>query len=160
MPIQVIEAPEEFHKPSVFLGGSITGASDWQDEFILTLAEYSVDLVVLNPRRSHFDVSNPNESVRQIEWEYVHLRRADAIVFWFAPETLAPITLLEFGAHTHSSGKSIFVGVHPEYKRKQDVEIQLGLIRPDLSVVYYLKDLVSQVVNWNSVYLKKIKNSS
>lgn len=148
--LTVVEAPAEFHAPSVFLGGSITGAEDWQSRFIAILGAYrpAVEMAVLNPRRGNFDVKDPNESVRQIRWESRHLRRADALVFWFSPETLAPITLLELGAHTHSSGKPIFVGVHRDYSRRLDVEVQCGLVRPDVRVVYDVESLVAQVVTW------------
>lgn len=154
--IEVIEAPREFHKPTIFLGGSISNAVDWQTEFVRILDQYDVDMIALNPRRENFDVANPTMSDRQIEWEYRHLRRADLLVFWFSHETLAPITLLEFGAHTHSSGKPIFVGIHPEYQRKRDVEVQCGLVRPDINVVYRLEALADQVYGWYERFRRSI----
>lgn len=154
MSIQVIEAPTEFHKPTVFLAGSISGAADWQAEFLQILGEYftnektnEVELIALNPRREHFDVTDETMTDKQIEWEYRHLRRADAIAFWFSHETLAPITLLEFGAHT-PWGKPIFIGVHPNYHRRKDVEVQCRLIRPDIRIVYDLAILADQVYGW------------
>lgn len=154
MSIEVIKAPNQLHKPAIFLGGSITGAVDWQKDFVGLLDYYDLDLVALNPRRDDFDVTNPNETIIQIEWEYIHLRRADAIVFYFSPETVAPITLYELGAHTHSSGKPIFVGVHPDYTRKVDVEVQCSLVRPDIHVTYSLDALASDVCFWYWNFVK------
>ena len=75
------------------------------------------------------------------------LRVADAILFWFPQETLCPIVLYELGAWS-MSGKTIFVGVHPAYSRRQDVEIQTGLVRPEVNVVYSLEELAAQVMSW------------
>jgi hypothetical protein len=44
--------------------------------------------------------------------------------------------------------KPIFIGIHPDYKRKEDVEIQVRLMRPEISVVYDLESLSSQVKDW------------
>jgi hypothetical protein len=44
----------------------------------------------------------------------------------------------------------IFVGVHPEYKRRQDVEIQTGLARPEVEIVYSLSALAQQVLEWDA----------
>ena len=40
---------------------------------------------------------------------------------------------------------ALFVGIHPEYKRKMDVEIQTALVRPEVTVVYSVEDLADQV---------------
>lgn len=161
--IQVIEAPEEFHRtftvkvrwPTIFLGGSISNAENWQARLIEMISEYdhrhgSLDIIAINPRRENFNTANVEESDRQTEWEYRHLRRADLLVFWFSYETVAPITLFECGAHTHSSGKPIIVGVHPNYARRRDVEIQLKLVRPDVEIVYCLEALADKVYSWYS----------
>ena len=49
--------------------------------------------------------------------------------------------------------KPIVIGVHPGYKRKQDVEIQTRLVRPDIQVVYSLEDLAEKT---EQEYLKKL----
>lgn len=73
------------------------------------------------------------------------LRDADAILFWFPCETLCPITLYELGAWSMSD-KPLFVGVHPAYQRRQDVEIQTRLARPDVAVTDLLAALVASIV--------------
>ena len=42
----------------------------------------------------------------------------------------------------------IFVGMHPDYQRRQDVEIQTQLIRPDVEVVFSAKDFADQIICW------------
>lgn len=44
--------------------------------------------------------------------------------------------------------RPLFVGVHPEYQRRQDVEIQTRLVRPEVPVVYGLADLAGCVKWW------------
>lgn len=129
---------------TLFLGGGITGTADWQKEMVAKL--FHTDLTLLNPRRAVFDGS----SEAQIKWEHSHLLRSDAILFWFPPETLCPIVLYELGAWAFRP-KKLFVGCHPDYKRKFDVEIQVGLERPKLEIVYCLDDLANQVIKWEAV---------
>ena len=127
---------------TVFLAGGITNCPDWQQEMRKLL--HDSDLILFNPRRAEFPIEDPNAAQEQIAWEYDHLRSADAILFWFPCETLCPIVLYELGAWT-VSGKPIFVGVHPDYARRKDVEIQTQLVRPEVEVVYSLVDLAEQV---------------
>lgn len=131
--------------PSLFLGGGITGCPDWQASVVAMLSD--VDVTLVNPKRRDFTVQDPAESEAQIRWEHRHLRSATAILFWFPCETLCPITLYELGAWSMSS-KPLFVGVHPEYKRRVDVQIQTRLVRPDVSVVGSLDELTEQVRRW------------
>lgn len=101
----IIKPPEPVHfpfNPSVFLGGSIEmgKAEDWQT----TAAEKIVKrgYVVFNPRRDDWDssweqsIENP-KFVEQVEWELGAMEIADIILFYFQPETLSPISLLELG---------------------------------------------------------------
>lgn len=76
-----------------------------------------------------------------------HLHQARAVSFWFPCQTLCPITLYELGAWI-SSDKPVFVGLHPEYGRRIDVEIQTSLARPGFQPVYSLEDLAQQVLAW------------
>jgi hypothetical protein len=144
--MQYVESPkvlvEHNSKASIFLAGGITGCWDWQKEIVYMLE--NTDIVLLNPRRKDFPTHDSSAAIQQITWEYEHLRKADAIIFWFSHETLCPIVLFELGSWLHQN-KPIFVGTHPEYARKHDIEIQLGLARPDLKVVYSLNDLAEQV---------------
>lgn len=106
------------------------------------------NLTIYNPRRENFPIDDPNASEQQITWEYNHLRDADIISFWFDSGSLNPIVLLELGKYALSSSKPIFIGIDPEYKRIQDVQIQTRLSRPDVEIVYSLDDLADQVVEY------------
>jgi hypothetical protein len=145
--MQYIEAPAEYKGKgkSLFLGGGISNCPDWQKEFAALLKNER--LVLLNPRRKEFGKQFQKIMKEQISWEYKHLRKADALIFWFPKETLCPITLYELGAHAMTS-KTLFVGMHPKYKRRKDVEIQLKLVRPKIKIVYALKELARQVHAW------------
>jgi hypothetical protein len=142
-----IEALIEYtgNTPSLFLAGGITGCPDWHGQMASLLAK--LPLVILNPRRKNFPIDDPTAAKQQIEWEHRHLRRASAISFWFPCETLCPIALYELGAWSMTA-KPLFVGVHPDYRRRVDVEIQTALARPDVTVVYSIDDLVRQVRQW------------
>jgi hypothetical protein len=142
-----IEAPDEFlgKETSLFLAGGITGCPDWQQDVVRALKNEPITL--LNPRRKSFPIEDSTASVEQIKWEYSHLRNASAISFWFPHETLCPIVLYELGAWSMTD-KPIFVGVHPDYQRKLDVEIQTSLVRPKVEIVYSIQNLVEQIVNW------------
>jgi nucleoside 2-deoxyribosyltransferase-like protein len=152
--MKYIEAPQNYRKgPSetaLFLAGGITDCPDWQREVVYSLGH--IALTLYNPRRAHFPIDEPDVAEGQIKWEHYMLRDADAILFWFPCETLNPIVLYELGAWSMTS-KPIFVGVHPDYQRRQDVEIQTGLARPDVSVAHSLDELIERVesFDWSSI---------
>jgi hypothetical protein len=98
------------------------------------------DWMLFNPRRKDFPLTDPTAAAEQINWEYDHLRRASAILFWFPREALCPIALYELGAWSMTD-KPLFVGVHPEYERRSDIEIQTSLVRPEVRVMKLLSDL-------------------
>ena len=150
--MKYIECPETYegNEKSLFLAGGITNCSDWQKELVNMLKE--IDLVILNPRRKNYDSKEENIDEKQIKWESEHLNKATAVLFWFTKETLCPITLYELGKKS-ALNKPIFIGVHPEYARRRDVEIQTKLIRPEIKIVYSLKDLAKQIKDW----VRKIK---
>jgi hypothetical protein len=105
------------------------------------------DLTVLNPRREHFDVTDPKIAFEQIKWEFDHMKKASAILFWFCAETLCPITLFEYGKWI-AGKKPLFVGCHPDYQRKVDLEIQTGLVRNCQKIHLSLEDLAEEIHKW------------
>lgn len=146
--MKYIECPEEYKiagDKSIFLAGGISNCNDWQ-EVAKNLLKPN-NLTVINPRRADFDVNDPNCSAFQIEWEHRHLKLVDAVAFWFPWETLCPITLFELGK-VLSTDKDVFVGVHPAYKRKFDIEHQVKLMRPEIRIVNDLEELINQVDDW------------
>lgn len=146
----VIEAINEVYSiennknVKLFLAGGITNCSDHQSKLIKLLEDCN-NLTIYNPRRQNFPIDDPNASEQQITWEYNHLMNADIISFWFDSGSLNPIVLLELGKYALSSSKPIFIGIDPEYKRIQDVQIQTRLSRPDVEIVYSIKELSEQI---------------
>jgi len=145
--MKYIEAPEEYlgNERSLFLAGGITGCRNWQAD--LTGLLENEDIVLLNPRRTNFPMHDKKAALEQIGWEHTYLRRADAVSFWFPKETVCPITLYELGVQMMKH-KSLFIGVHPEYERKLDVEIQTRLERPEIEIVYDLNSLSKKIKDW------------
>jgi hypothetical protein len=139
------ECSREVSTSVVFLAGGITDAEDWQRALIRMVSD--VELVVLNPRRESFPMGDESAGREQIAWEFRHLRMADAVAFWFPPQTLCPIALFELGVQT-AGRRPLFVGVDPGYRRRFDVQVQLALARPEVKIVGRLEDLAGQVRAW------------
>jgi Nucleoside 2-deoxyribosyltransferase like len=138
-----IEAPNfiETNKQSLFLAGGISNCPPWQNELLRSLD--NLDIAVFNPRRKIFP-NDKDVNLHQITWEFTYLRRASVISFWFCRETLCPITLLELGSWLMTN-KPLIIGMNPEYQRRTDVEIQTKLARPEIQIVYSLKELLLQI---------------
>lgn len=126
----IITAPEElpakFERPSIFLAGSIdSGAAEfWQHAFIAACQREPV--ILLNPRREHWPATAAQHSDNpvfheQVEWELRAMERADIIAMYFAPESRAPISLLEMGLWA-KSGK-LLVACPDGYWKKGNVEL-------------------------------------
>lgn len=144
--MKYIEAPDDWIEPGkgVFLAGGISGCPDWQAEMFKMLGELMPnDWTAINPRRKVFDQSVTGEE--QIDWEYIHMRRATAISFWFPCETLCPIVLFELGTWLMRPDKPIFIGAHPEYKRMIDITQQIKLARRELIIEPSLERLAERI---------------
>jgi hypothetical protein len=128
---------------SLFMGGGITSCPAWQPLMVDLLQD--TDLVVVNPRREHFDTSDSELPRVQIEWEHRYLEQVAARMFWFPCETLCPITLFELGKFCRNPDP-LFVGCHPDYKRALDVEIQLRLARPSSCTVHRSLEALAQAI--------------
>jgi hypothetical protein len=128
-----VKPPEDFRPyigtaPSMFLAGSIEmgKAEDWQERIVSALKH--VDCVILNPRRANWDASweqsidNPYFK-GQVDWELDALDAADHVVFYFAPTTKAPVTLLELGLRAAKRPDNIIVCCPDGYWRKGNVDI-------------------------------------
>lgn len=101
-----VEAKEEYI--SVFLAGSIEmgKAEEWQKRIINELKDEPI--LFLNPRRDDWDSSWAQEITdvnfkEQVLWELKSLDFADKIVLYFDPNTLSPISLIEFGLHARNN---------------------------------------------------------
>ncbi len=133
-------------RPSLFLAGSIEmgRASPWQAAVEAALRDR--DVTILNPRREEWDdtwvqsITNP-QFREQVEWELEAQERADRIALYFAPDTRAPVTLLEFGLFARS-GK-LCVCCPDGYWRKGNVEVVCA--RYGVPLVATLADLIAWI---------------
>lgn len=144
--MRYIEALEEYlpqpgDPPALFVAGGIKFCENWQYRYCKLFED--TPLILLSPRRAKNDW-NDKDSEIQVTWEFHHLRKATAVSFWFAVETLNPITLFELGAWSNSK-VPIFVGCHPQYQKRRTVITQLQLLRPEVTVVDSLEKLALNV---------------
>lgn len=127
-----IKAPHDYSayqgKTSLFLAGTIEMgmAEDWQRRISAALSH--MDVLVLNPRRDHWNAaweqSIDNPPFReQVEWELDALDAADMIVMYFVPETKSPITLMELGVHAAKNPEKVVVCCPKGFWRKGNVDI-------------------------------------
>ena len=144
---KVVEAPVyyEGRESTLFLAGGITGCLDWQAQAAQMLED--TPWVVFNPRRKDFPINDPGAAYEQIRWEYDHLLRATAILFWFSPGQIQPIALFELGRWSFTS-KPLFVGRDPDYPRRRDVDCQLVFARPGMNPQECLVATVRMAHEW------------
>lgn len=148
---KIITAPDELpglcsSELNIFLAGGITGCPDWQTPTAKRLAAAThADTNIMTPRRPYdMDMRDPKLSHQQIYWEHQALIASDIILFWFPAEGLCMITLFELGKELGRNEKDIYVGVHPDYARKLDVEIQSRL--EGVRTIYYDLDAMIEAV--------------
>lgn len=132
---------------SIFLAGSIEmgKAIDWQLDISTRLSPYAVTL--LNPRRGHWDASlvqdiSDAEFRQQVEWELDCLDRCTAIVMFFDPAALAPISLMELGLYARSG--RLVVCCPKGFWRRGNVQIVCR--RFGVKLVETLEELVESVL--------------
>lgn len=130
--------------PTIFLAGSIEmgKAEDWQSRVVRELT--GISATILNPRRDDWDdtwVQSIDHPLfrEQVEWELVGLEHADRVLVYFAPDTFAPITLLELGKLT-SRAEHVTVCCPDGFYRKGNVEIVCSWY--SISMVEKLDDLI------------------
>jgi len=118
--------PELVGKRSIFLASttSRTTGPDWRET--LTDAIAHLPITIFNPVRSDWDSlwrEDPDFPPfhKQVHWGLDMQERADVVIVYYGPETVAPISLLELGLCARS-GKAIVV-CHRDYKKRGNVHI-------------------------------------
>jgi hypothetical protein len=131
--------------PSIILYGAIQSSSpDWQTSLSTSLSD--IPIAILNPDRSDWDstwvedISFP-AFTEQVEWEMDYAQIVDVIVFYFAPEALTPITLLELGMYA-GTGKAIVCCPEGFYKRGN---VQIVCKRYGIEMLGSLEELQERV---------------
>lgn len=135
--IEYIQAPNNKqidYGIKIFLAGGISQCPNWQEEIVKKLIDDNrvnikgIRIVIFNPRCKEVPEETP-----QIIWEYERLHKSDIISFWFSVGSMNPITLFEYGSHLNTN-KTLVVGCHPEYLRKNNVVVQTKLVNPNQKV--------------------------
>jgi hypothetical protein len=139
--------PKLYMPIRVFLAGGISNCPNWQADAITMAKVLPDDVLLYNPKRVDFDITDPSATIKQIQWEHHALTYATGVLFWFPEETLCPITLFELGKL--AGKKPLFVGTHPNYARRLDVIEQLKYIDSTIVVRDNLQDVVNDVVEWS-----------
>ncbi len=124
-----IKAPnrhQDYRKVSIFLAGSIEQgkAEDWQHKLVQELSD--LDIIVYNPRREQWDSTwiqsiHNKDFQEQVTWELNYLDNSDIRFYYFHPDTLAPISLMELGQEG-PNGYNI-VCCPAGYWRKGNIEV-------------------------------------
>lgn len=123
-PSSNFDVPKGYKK--IFLAGSIEmgKAEDWQQKVITAVSDF--EKVIYNPRRENWDstwaqtIENPKFK-EQVDWELEGLEESDLIIMNFTPETMSPISLMEFGLYARSGKMVVYC---PEgFWRKGNVDV-------------------------------------
>lgn len=155
--MRIIQSPKNltsFTKDDfLFLAGGISNCPDWQSDICERFKEYKGNLTIFNPRRIGDLAKDNDEARKQILWEHHYLNESFNILFWFPEETVCPITLFELGKYAQHFKNMytypedfLFLGIHPNYSRKFDLEIQIPLMIPKIEIQYSLDDLFEHTV--------------
>ena len=137
----------------VFLAGGISNCPDWQSEVIDRLKNDEFlksmnNIVIDNPRREFFDVSQEDDVLLQsekdqIEWEFDKLESCDIFSIYFCnSSSVQPICMYELGRNIvrmqekfpHDWQIRIVISVEDGYIRKKDVLLQSELALGGLNV--------------------------
>lgn len=149
---QIIKAPNEVYSAyvrnsiKIFLAGGITNCPDWQSYVVGELSDIP-NLTIYNPRRSEIKLGDRKVLEQQITWEFQHLEMVDIVLFWFSGGSLNPISLYELGMWGNSMDRPMIIGCDPAYERKDDIEIQCKLARPDMRVYDSLTDMITELTS-------------
>jgi len=121
--------PTDSDKFKIFLAGSIEmgAAEDWQSKVTWDVRDFRDKVIFMNPRRPDWDntwqqsITDPNFK-EQVNWELDMLASSDMVVFYFDPNTLSPISLLELGLYA-ATKKKVLVCCPKGYWRRGNIEV-------------------------------------
>jgi nucleoside 2-deoxyribosyltransferase len=141
----------------IFLAGSIEmgKAIEWQSELCEKISHRQKNVAICNPRRDDWnsswkqEIGNP-EFYDQVTWEINHIEKADLVVFYFDPNTMSPITLLELGLCAGLKKNAVVYCPEP-FWRKGNVDIVCELY--GFAVVNSMEDLANYI---NAIFWRKM----
>jgi hypothetical protein len=144
--MRVITPPERLDWPSIFLGGSLSG--EWRRQVIAGLE--NTELIIFTSWFESPDYPDPSQEPDLIDWEYRHLQHSDAVLFWFCPKDLAENAMIQLGMYSQAAWQRLFVGVHPEYQWRREVETWCQVVCKGIKVSHQIDDILIQVQAWYS----------
>lgn len=147
--IKKVQSPEQYEKINesefaLFLAGSVS--YPWREELAQMIdSDYVVLLIPIN------DHAHLNNKDFRISWEHEHMKKADALLFWFPKgeannsRTFSMTSLFELGRAIESMDQPLIVGIDPEYPLREELLLQLKLLRPDIKVYGSLEDIAKSL---------------
>lgn len=162
--MNVFTAPEDITPAlengaiNIFLIGSIEmgKAIDWQPLVIGALSFLRCNL--LNPRRADWDPSWEQSSknanfAQQVMWEQQGIECAEHVFIYIDPDTLSPITLLEFG-QIYEMGTSFTLVCPKGFWRRGNLEVMCEAIGKPIfeTLEEGLIDVQRIIGDYNKVY--------
>lgn len=122
----------------VFLAGGVIPDNDWRKEVVKYFQENWKEekgIIFFNPVREDFNLNDPDDVKKQIEWEFQYLNHHDMFVSFYFPPTQFPqaMSFYELGralakreqdAFGNWIGQDVYVCIHKDYKRKTDLIVQ------------------------------------
>lgn len=128
---------KEFAIP-VFLAGGVIPVDDWRKEVVKYFQENWKEekgIIFFNPVREGFNLNDPDDVKKQIEWEFSYLNFRDMLVSFYFPPTEYPqaMSFYELGRALAKrketnfgnwTGQDVYVCVNKDFKRKNDVIVQ------------------------------------
>jgi hypothetical protein len=149
--IQSPNTPYHLEGHRVFLAGTIDmgNSENWQQKVVDELTD--TDVILLNPRRDDWDSSwvQSIDNVQfneQVTWELTNITHADTVIFYFAPDSVSPITLMELGyvlGRNDYNPQNILVCCPEKFWRKGNVDIMCK--REGVQVYTDIDSLISNI---------------
>jgi len=143
-PAKLFDKPKHYKK--IFLAGSIDmgKADDWQAKIVEAVKD--TKKIIINPRREDWDSSweqsiDNTKFKEQVEWELDGLEASDLIIMYLAPDTISPISMLEFGMYARS-GKLV-VYCPDGFWRKGNIDVVCE--RYDVPQVEKFEELITLI---------------
>lgn len=122
----------------IFLAGSIElgKAENWQNELYQKFYDSEFydkqnifyDVTLINPRRNSWSAefgytSECEEFAKQVNWELEAMENSDLIIMYLQPESMSPVSLMEFGLYCGSLESKMIVCCPDGFWRKGNIEI-------------------------------------
>ncbi len=135
----------------IFLAGTIDmgNAVDWQKEISDALDNYNVE--IWNPLNDVWDNSiaqsmDDPRFCKQVKWELQHIEEASYVIFFIAPTSKSPVSLLELGLCAAMKPQKTVVCCPDGFYRKGNVDIVCQ--RYGIPTIDSIDDLIEYLKCW------------